>query len=327
MKIAFFETDAHEKTILERGLKGHTLLFFNRPLTAKDLSKIKDVDILSIAIYSKIDKTIITKLPNLKYLSTRSTGFDHIDLEACKQHQVAVSNVPYYGANTVAEHAFALLLSLSRKITYAHDRVRKKNFSIQGLKGFDLKGKTLGVIGAGNIGINTIKIAKGFGMSVVSCERHPDPARAKEIGFVCMPLPEILKRADIISLHIPYTKETHHMIGKKEFALMKKGSLLINTSRGGIIDTKALWATLQSGKLGGVGLDVIEGEELLKGHPRLHNHHTKTLVNTAHKVITHPSVIYTPHIAYYTQEALDRISQTTVKNIQSFLKKKPENLL
>jgi len=327
MKIAFFETDAHERTILERGLKGHHLIFFSHPLSKKDLPKIKEIDILSVSIYSKVNESLLEKLPNLKYLSTRSTGFDHINLEACKKYNISASNVPYYGANTVAEHAFALILSLSRKIPLSQKMVSKNNFSIQGLKGFDLKGKTLGVIGAGNIGINTIKIAKGFGMNVVAYERHPDIRKAKEIGFTCMTLSEILRKSDIISIHVPSMKETHHLIGKKEFSQMKKGAILINTSRGNIVDTIALHKALKSGRLGGAGLDVIECEEILKGNPSMHEVQDKKIIKLVKEIIKMENVVYTPHIAYYTQEALDRISQTTITNIQAFLKKKPENLL
>jgi len=326
MKIAFFEIKGWEKKYLKNKLKGHSLEFYNEPLSLENVKRAKSFDIISVFIYSKITGQIIRKLPKLKLIATRSTGFDHIDLKECRKRKIVVCNVPFYGENTVAEHTFALILSLSRNIHRAYIRALRGDHSIEGLKGFDLKGKTLGVIGAGHIGLHVIRIAKSFGMNVLAYDIKKDKFLAEVLEFEYVSLEELLRKSDIITLHVPYNKSTHHLINKETIGLIKKGALLINTSRGGVVDTEALIEALDKKILSGAGLDVLEGEELIKEEKQLLYEEGKleSLSNLVkdHILLSKDNVVFTPHIAFYSQEALERILDITAKNITSFLSNK-----
>ena len=330
MNIAFFEVQNWEREILEKSLKGHNLIFFPYPLTHEHVIEIKNVEILSTFIYSEINKRILDHLPRLKLIVTRSTGYDHINLEECKRHKITVCNVPSYGENTVAEHTFALILNLSRNIHKAFVRTIRDDFNIEGLKGFDLKGKTIGVIGTGHIGKHVIRIAKGFEMNIIAFDHKKDKKLEKRLGFKYTNMDNLLKNSDIITLHVPLTKETFHMINNKTINKCKSKAIIINTSRGEIIETDALLKALNSNHLSGAGLDVIEGEQLIKEERELINHHShlsqkklKQLVED-HMLFHNEKVIFTPHIAFYSQEALERILDCTIKNIQYFMKNKPQ---
>ena len=240
MKIAFFEIKGWEKKFLNKSLKGHIVKYFSEPLSLKNVDKIKDFNTLSIFIYSKIDKKVINKLKKIKLITTRSTGFDHIDLKTAKKKKITVCNVPSYGDNTVAEHTFALILSLSRNIHKSYLRTKRKDFSIEGLKGFDLKGKTLGVVGAGKIGLHVIRMAKSFGMEVIAFDTNQDVFLSEVLDFKYDTFENVLKKSDIISLHVPHNKHTHHLINKNNIKLIKKGSILINTARGAVVEIDAL---------------------------------------------------------------------------------------
>ena len=272
-------------------------------------------------------------MPNLKCIATRSTGFDHVDLAAAAARGVSVSNVPSYGENTVAEFAFALLLTLSRKISQAYERVRETgSFSFEGLEGFDLYGKTLGVIGTGRIGKHSIRIGNGFGMKVLGFDAHPDPKLEKELNFTYDTLEGVLAKSDVVTLHVPYMKETHHLMNEKTFATIKQGAVLINTSRGAVVDTDAMVKALRSGKLGGAGLDVLEEEGIVKdemkflveGHPNAEN---LKIALENHVLIDLPNVVVTPHNAFNTREGKERILNTTVENIAGFVQGKPVNVI
>jgi len=326
MKIAFFEIQNWEKAILKKELKNHSLIFFKEPISQKNLAKIKNTDILSIFIASKIDDKILKNLPKLKLIITRSTGFDHISLPSAKKRKIKVCNRPTYGDNTVAEHTFALILALSRKVHKSYLRILKNDFTIQGLKGFDLEGKTIGVIGVGKIGKHVIKIAKGFGMNVLANDKYLDKSFAKQLKFKYVSLNELLNKSDIVTLHIPLTKQTRHLINFKTIKQMKIGAILINTSRGEIVDTTALIKALDSKKLAGAGLDVIEGEILIKEEKELLNEKTnpeiwKQIIED-HVLISNENVVFTPHIAFYSKEALERIIENTIQNIKDFEKGK-----
>lgn len=333
MNIAFFEIQDWEIAQLKKIFKGQNLKFFTEFLTPDNVNQIKDCDVLSVFIYSKINKDIISKLPNLKYITTRSMGFDHIDIDACKKAGIKVSTAPHYGDNSVAEHTFALILSLSRNIHKAYIRNLNENHQIEGLKGFDLKGKTLGVVGVGRIGSNVVKIARGFEMNVLAHDSHPDKIFAKKCGFKYVSFKELLKKSDIVTLHVPYTKENHHLMNRKTISSMKPGAILINTSRGPIVDTQALIHYLRNNKLSGAGIDVIEGEELIKEEKELLHDPKKLNIKTIsqialdHRIIRDEKVVFTPHIAFYSNEAVQRILDVTIENIQSFIKKKPINLI
>ena len=282
---------------------------------------------------SKIDRAVLDYLPNLKLIATRSTGFDHIDLSLCKERGVVVTNVPGYGENTVAEYAFALILCLSRKIFQSYHQVRETgSFSLEGLRGFDLDGKTLGVIGTGRIGKHVIKMAKGFEMKVIAFDGHPDAKVAEELGFIYLSLPQVLAQSDIISLHVPYLPETHHLINQETIKKIKPGAYLINTSRGAVVETEALVSALQSGALGGAGLDVLEEEGLVKDEllsfvgQKLAGHDLKTVLGN-HLLIDMPNVIVTPHNAFNTDEAMKRIIDTNLENITNFIAGQTKNLV
>jgi D-lactate dehydrogenase len=324
MKVAFFRIKKWEKSILKNGLKQDKISLYEDPLTNKSVKKAKGSEILSVFAFDKVSKKILDQLPKLKMITTRSTGFDHIDLKECKRRNILVMNVPTYGENTVAEHTFALILALSRKVYKSHLRRLKNDFSTNGLKGFDLKGKTLGVVGAGHIGKHVIRIGRGFEMNVLAYDRHPDSFLAEEMNFTYTPFNKLLKKSDIVSLHVPYNKENHHMINKETFKIMKEGSFFINTARGDLVDTTALIWALNKKILAGAGLDVIEGEELIREEKQLlhDKKKVKALEQLAenHELLKKDNVVFTPHIAFYSQEALLRIIEKTIENILDFKK-------
>lgn len=328
MRIAFFEIEDWEIDYLKNSFgAGHQLFFTKDKLNKDTLPQEKDFDVISVFVGSSVDKEVINSFPNLKLITTRSTGFDHVDSAAAKEKNIAVGFVPGYGDNTVAEFAFALILGLSRKIFEAYDRIKEKGlFNFEGLRGFDLRGKTIGVIGTGRIGCYTIKIAKGFGMNVIAYDAFPKGELCEKLGFKYASLDELLSQSDVISLHVPYLPSTHHLINLKNVSKIKKGALLVNTSRGAVVETEALVKGLNEGILGGVGLDVLEEEGaladekalLLYGHPEEHD--LKTILAN-HVLIDMPNVIITPHTAFNTQEALQRILDTDIENIKTFLGK------
>lgn len=286
----------------------------------------REAEVLSIFVYSNVSRQTLNRFPKLKMIQTMSTGFDHIDIEACKEKGIVVSNVPAYGDNTVAEHAFGLLLSLSRNIHKAYIRsMQEDTFSYDGLIGFDLKSKTIGVIGTGRIGKNMIKIANGFSMNVIAYDPFPQPENETSLGFRYVSLDELYKCADVISLHLPLNKETTHLINKEAIDKMKTGVIIINTARGGIISTEALMAGLQSGKVGGAGLDVLEGEidvkdetELLKNISSVSQDRLKLLIENR-ALMNMDNVIVTPHLAFYSREAIIRIINNSADAIETFI--------
>jgi D-lactate dehydrogenase len=331
MRIAFFEVKEMEEEYLKKKLDGHVLKFSNEKLNLENVPQIKDFDSVSVFIYSKIDEQIIQEIPNLKLITTRSTGYDHIDIDASKKHGITICNVPSYGENTVAEHTFALILSLSRNICKTCVRRFEQDFSIEGLEGFDLKGKTIGVIGTGQIGLHVIRIAKGFGMNVVAYDVRQNKLLSEVLGFEYVSLENLLACSDVITLHVPYIKATHHLMNKDTFKLVKKGAILINTARGSIVDTEALIEALDNKILAGAGLDVFEGEEVIKEEKQL-LYEPKNLEVLAslvkdHILLSKDNVVFTPHIAFYSKEALERILETTVENVVAFVSGKPQNVV
>jgi len=283
-------------------------------------------DILGVFVDSKVDAAAIAKLPNLKCVATLSTGFDHIDVAAAAARGIVVSSVPSYGEQTVAEYAFALLLSLSRKVCEGRHRVRDEGkFTYEGLRGFDLAGKTIGIVGTGRIGRHAIMMAKGFGMKVIAFDVYKNDAFAKEVGFPYVSLEELLAQSDIISLHVPATPETYHLLNEKTFPLVKRGAYLINTSRGPVIETMALVSALKNGQLGGAGLDVLEEEAALKRDGTAG--HSDATLKAIQELIAMPNVIITPHMAFNTKEAFLRILDTTIENIVNFTKGTPSNVV
>ncbi|KKP37500.1 MAG: D-isomer specific 2-hydroxyacid dehydrogenase NAD-binding protein [Candidatus Peregrinibacteria bacterium GW2011_GWA2_33_10] len=324
MKIAFLEVSKSDKIFLRRRLPDDELIFINENLNEENIKKIKDCEVLSVFIYSQVNKKNLDKLLKLKLITTRSTGFDHIDAQTCKNKGISICNVPFYGENTVAEHTFALILALSRNVHKSYLRTLRRDYSTTGLMGFDLKGKTLGVIGAGRIGLHVIRIAKGFGMNVLAFDLNRDKFISEILDFSYGTIEEVLKASDIITLHVPYNKYTHHLINKDNLRLVKKGAILINTARGGIIETQAIIEALDKGLLSGVGIDVLEGEEMVLEEKKL-NFDEKNLESMSHLIQDHillsrDNVVFTPHIGFYSKEALERILETTVESIEGFKK-------
>ncbi|OGI59544.1 hypothetical protein A2814_03375 [Candidatus Nomurabacteria bacterium RIFCSPHIGHO2_01_FULL_38_19] len=336
MKIIFFEVPETKQSIFAQAFNNADVSFFEEKLNQANIEKAKDADVISVFIGSVISKNVIDAMPNLKFIATRSTGFDHIDRESALIRGIKISNVPAYGSYTVAEFTFGLILNLSRKILNANNYIRESsdfNFFPK-MEGFDLKGKTLGVIGTGKIGKNVVKIAKGFRMNVIAYDLYPDMSFAQENNFIYKNFPELLSESDILTIHIPYNKENHHLINKENVSALKKGMYLINTARGELVDTDALIFGLKEGIIAGVGLDVLEGERELKEEieilasseksQRIQDY--KTLLED-HLLMEMPNVIITPHIAFYSKEAVMEIIKTTIENIKGFLSNNPVNLV
>ena len=323
MKVIYFGKEAWEEAYIKGKLPGAEVVFYLGPIAQYPDARDASAEVLSIFVNSPVGAAEMDRFPKLRLIATRSTGTDHIDAEEAKRRGIAVASVPGYGAPTVAEFAFALLLALSRKVCDAHKQVTETgSFSQSGMTGFDLAGKTIGVVGCGKIGQHTACIAKGFGMKVLVCDAFKNDALAKEIGFAYAELPELLGASDVVSLHVPYIKETHHLINMQNISQIKKGAYLINTARGAVVETAALVKALEGGVLAGAGLDVLEEEgdmqdemRLLSGaHPK--EEELKVVLEN-HYLIDHPRVIITPHIAFDTREAIERILDTTVENIKS----------
>ncbi len=321
MKIAFFDLFKDEKETYARLFEGLDVIFFEEKFNKDTLSLAKDADIISVFITSEVRRDAIDALPNLKFIATRSAGVDHIDLEYCVTRGIKVANVPAYDPQTIAEFTFALLLNLSRKISIIDSRIKTdKNFSKTGLQGFNLVGKTLGVVGSGKIGKHTVKIAKGFGMQVLAHDLVPDLDFAKANDFQYLELQELLERSDVITLHAPFNKQNYHLIDKDKISKMKKGVVIINTARGELIDTGALLEGLREGVVAGAGLDVLEGE-------RQEEQTYNDFLSRLESIGATDKVIVTPHVAFYSKEAEENIIKTTVDNIQNFLNNNLTNIV
>jgi len=332
MNIHYFAGEVWEEEYVKAKLGGENISFHEGSLSAfPDLAD-SEAEALCVFVDSKIGEAELSRFPALKLIATRSTGYDHIDLAAATARGIAIASVPFYGENTVAEFAFALLLSLSRRIPEASASVKSGAFSPNGLRGFDLAGKTLGVIGCGHIGIHVIRMANGFGMKVLGFETHPDEDRAREYNFTYATLPDLLAASDVITIHVPYNPHTHHLINKENISLIKKGAYLINTARGAVVETEALVTALQDGTLSGAGLDVLEEEGDLVDEMKLvsapHPNEAELRVTLEnHYLISHPRVIVTPHLAFNTDEAIRRILDTTIGNLLQFSAGTPVNIV
>jgi D-lactate dehydrogenase len=332
MKIVIFETEPRETPAFEALKPGHDLVLTDKPLRADTAAHYADAEVVSTFIYSKLGRDVLDALPVLKLIATRSTGYDHIDTRTCTERGILVSNVPAYGENTVAEHVFALLLTISHRMREAIERARSGRFTLEGLQGFDLQGKTIGVIGTGNIGRHVVRIARGFAMKILAYDVAPDVRIAADLGFRYATLDELLMAADIVTLHVPAVAETRHMIDEKAIARMKQGAILINTARGSIVDPRALIEALRSGKLAAAGLDVLPDEPLIREEAELissifgNQQDMRTLVAN-HILLNMPNVVVTPHSAFNTREAVGRITATTVANIAAYLEGEPVNIV
>ncbi len=328
MKIHYFSGEEWERGYVKTQLQGEEIVFHADSLAAQPELADPEATALCIFVDSSIGEAEMARFPALKLIATRSTGFDHIDLTAAKARGITVTTVPFYGENTVAEFAFALLLALSRRVIDADERVRSGVFSHAGLRGFDLAGKTIGVIGTGHIGAHVIRMAQGFAMKVVAFDAYPNEDLSHTLNFTYLPLPELLATSDIITLHVPYNPHTHHLINKENIGSIKKGAYLINTARGAVVETDALVEALKSGVLAGAALDVLEEEDDMGAEvsPQASNETMKTVLEN-HYLINHPRVIVTPHTAFNTTEAVTRILDTTIENIRHFAAGAPTNVV
>lgn len=330
MKILFFEVASWEKDLLKESFPETELI--EEKLNLENVVNYQDAEIISCFVYSQLNRQVLEKLPNLKLIATRSTGFDHIDVGYCQQKNILVANVPEYGSRTVAEHTFALILTLTKKIYQSINQAKNFDFNHENIRGIDLFDKTIGIVGLGKIGLEVLKIAKGFGMKVLVFSRSQKQDLKEKYDFEVVDLKTLLSKSDIVSLHVPYNKETHHLINKDNIFYFKKGAYLINTARGPVIETEAIILGLEKGILEGVGLDVLEEEKELAEETEILTKIYKTNIDLKtivlnHVLVNHPKVIITPHNAFNTKEALERITKTTIKNIQAFQNNNPINLV
>ncbi len=329
--IAIYDASVEDEKFFRQRLSDQPLAFTTEPMSLSNVAPA--ADIISLFVSSRLTREILNKFPNVKLIATRSTGYDHVDSAAAKERNILISTVPTYGEHTVAEYTFGLLLSLTRKLPDAFDAADNGNRSHGQLQGMDLFGRTLGIIGCGRIGRNTAKIAKGFGMEVIGYDPFPNQQAATEIGFSYKSLDEILMTADVVSLHVPYTPENHHLMNVDRLARLKPTAILINTARGELIDTKALVEAVGGKRLAGVALDVIESEQLISPLEELallraDKVDSDLLMHSVEINILRemPNVLVTSHNAFNTREAIERINQTTAENIRSFLIGQPSNL-
>jgi D-lactate dehydrogenase len=332
-KIAFFGIKPWEVEYIKPKLTKFDPLFFEDKYDAKYRDQILESEIISPFILSTIGEKQINSLKNLKFIAVRSTGYDHIDLVAAKKRGIPVSNVPVYGDNTVAEHTFALILALLKKLPASINKTRKGDFSYEGLRGHDLKDKTIGIVGTGNIGKQVVKIAKGFGMKVVAYDINKSEEVIKS-GVEYLDLKELYSVSDIVSFHVPYNKHTHHMLNLDNLKDFKKGCYIINTARGGICDATTLLKGYKEGIFAGIGLDVLEEENFIREEMELITNDFQNkrmrdykIALENHLLAKQDNIIITPHNAFNTVEALRRILDTTVDNIEAFVDNNPINVV
>jgi D-lactate dehydrogenase len=333
-KLAFFNVDEKEQAILSKEFAGEKTfeIRFNQRSLEKHIACIaKEAGGIGIFIQSKITQEVLDHLPMVKVIATMSTGFDHIDLNACKARNITVCNVPSYGDNTVAEYAFSLILALARKLKQTLERVERGLLSRTGLMGMDIKGKTLGLVGTGRIGSHMARLGWAFGMKVIAYDVRSDVALKEKYGVQFMSLEEVLEQADIISLHVPYLPSTHHLINAERLRLLKPTALLINTSRGKVVDTKAVAAALREDRFGGVALDTFEGEDIWIEEEFLKRDDLPAITlreaMESFSIMHSERAILTPHNAFNTREALERILITSAENLKAYFSGHPQNVV
>ena len=318
MKTAVFSTKPYDREFLEQANEsaGLELTFFESRMGPNTVKLAEGFESICAFVNDHLEASVLIglKKAGVKHIALRCAGFNNVDLASADELGLVVTRVPAYSPYAVAEHAVALMLSLNRRIYWAHSRVRDGNYSLDGLLGFDLHGKTVGIVGTGKIGQCLAEALHGFGCKLLGVDRYENE-RCKEVGMEYVSFDEMLAQADIISLHCPLMPETHHLIDNEAVARMKRGVMLINTSRGGLIDTKAVIDGLKSGKIGYMGLDVYEEEEGLFFEDKTFEVRKD---DDFARLTTFPNVIITGHQAYFTREALTRIAETTVSNLTAF---------
>lgn len=334
VKLVFFGLDEHEQDVVRRAFAGESnydVALHAEPLTIENVSLARGAGGIGVFVMSRVTREVLDRLPDLEVIAAMSTGFDHIDFVACRERNIAVCNVPRYGDTTVAEFAFGLILALARRFRPTFDRVDRGDFSRAGLAGMDLAGKTLGLVGTGRIGSHLARIAHGAEMKVIAYDLKPNPALTEEYGVRYMDLDELLREADVISLHVPYTKATHHLIDAGRLRLVKNTALLVNTARGGVMDIRAVADALRDGRLAGVALDTFEGEQVwieeeFAGAGEASADELRDAL-ASFALLHSDKAILTPHNAFNTHEAVERIIATSVENIRSFFAGNPQNVV
>lgn len=318
MRIAVFDTKPYDRRALERANQDHRhdLSFFEPRLTPDTVSLAEGFEAVCLFVQDRVDREVVERLAEegLRLLLLRSAGFDHVDLEAAQEHGVTVARVPAYSPHAVAEHALALILTLNRKLHRAYNRVREWNLSLEGLMGFDMPTRTVGVIGTGKIGTTFCRLLTGFGCRIVAYDPYPND-EVREMGVEYLELDELWPAADVLSLHTPLTPDTHHLVDAEALEKMKDGVMIINTSRGAIVDTEAVVEGLKSQKVGSLGLDVYEEEGDL-----FFEDLSETVIqdDVFARLLTFPNVLITSHQGFFTREALDAIARTTLGNATAF---------
>lgn len=319
MKIAFFSSQSYDKQFFteHNAQFQHALFFFEAALSLETVELAQGMDAVCVFVNDKVDANVLKalSLKGVKVVALRCAGFNNVDLGAAKLNQISVCRVPAYSPASVAEHAVAMILTLNRKTHKAYNRVREQNFSLAGLLGFNLKEKKVAVIGTGKIGAAFAKIMLGFGCEVHAFDLMVDEALEK-LGVVYQPLLNVIKDADIISLHCPLNEQTKHLVDQRFLAHTKKGVMLINTSRGGLMDTKAAIDGLKSGHIGYLGIDVYEQEEKLF----FRDLSSEIILDDAiQRLMSFPNVFISAHQAFFTKEAMDQIASTTLNNLAHLL--------
>lgn len=316
MKITFFSTQSYDKAYFEVNNKTYDLLFVDTPLNEETAVLAKGSEAICAFVNDQLNEKVIQKLAEMgiKLIAMRCAGYNNVNLQAAKQYGLKVVRVPAYSPHAVAEHTLALILTLNRKTHKAYNRVREGNFSLERLMGFDLYEKTVGVVGTGKIGAVFCRIMLGLGCKVLAYDICQDEELIKS-GVIYTDLPELLQKSDIISLHCPLNEATHYLINAESLKLMKQGAMLINTGRGGLIDTKAVVKALKSGHLGYLGLDVYEQEDKLFFRDFSEFVIQDELIL---RLVSFPNVLVTAHQAFFTEEAMTEIAQTTLENVRAF---------
>jgi D-lactate dehydrogenase len=318
VRVAVYSARPYDRAHLDRAASrsGHVLVYFDAHLDAVTSQLARGFEVVSAFVNDRLDAAVLQALAagGTRLIALRCAGFNHVDLPAAAAAGIRVVRVPAYSPYAVAEHTLALILALNRQLPRAVTRVRDGNFALDGLVGFDLHGKTVGVVGTGKIGEVVVRLLAGFGCRVLACDPHPSPA-VTALGATYATLETLLAESRVVTLHCPLTPDTHHLINADAFALLRKGSMLINTSRGGLLDTRAAIAALKSGHLGSLGIDVYEEEadlffEDLSG--------TVLRDDVFARLLTFPNVIVTAHQAFLTTEALTGIAETTLASITAF---------
>ncbi len=318
MTIAFYDTKPYDRDYFQRadGAAALAFQFHEFRLSEETVASATGADAVCVFVNDRLTRPCLEQLVALgiQFVALRCAGFNNVDLPAARELGIAVVRVPAYSPHAVAEHTVALLMTLNRKIHRAYNRVREQNFSLSGLVGFDLHGKTVGIIGTGKIGRITAQIFRGFGCRVLAFDPVPDSDWSASCGVEYVELQFLLTQSDVVSLHLPLTPQTHYLINETAIASMKRGAYVLNTSRGKLLDTTAVIAALKSGQLGGVALDVYEEEEGIF----FEDHSGSVLIDDElSRLLTFPNVLITSHQAFLTHEALSEIARVTVQNLRN----------